>query len=96
MWNSAMPFASPPLQHRDTADPWFEQWRRRQAQKEYRRFASRFTTADAYKDDPHRSLSFHEHGEERARHAGEGKALTQKKEELRDRWHLPKNADIRP
>lgn len=89
-----MSFASPPFRHDDTADPWFEEWRRRQARKEYRRFVGRFASADGYKDDPHRTRTLHEYGEERAREGGRGEALAKKKEELRERWHLSSYADI--
>lgn len=90
-----MPFAPVPYRHKTEA--WkFEQWRRRQAQLEYRRFVGRFTSADHYKDDPHRRCSRFEHGEEVLRQYGGGKGLADIKDGLRERWSLPRNADIHP
>lgn len=77
---------------------WFEQWRRRHARQEYRRFLSHHTcgTADGYKDNPHRPQSPGEYNEEAVRRAGDPSTLTEKKRDLREKWNLPSTADIHP
>jgi len=89
-----MPFASPPVRDDRNAALHFEQWRRRQAQKQYARYVRQHSSADAYKDDPHRSLSPSEFAEDRLRATGRGEALSQKKASIKRRWALPRHANL--
>jgi len=75
----------------------FEQWRRKQATAELHEYIDHLPhySADGYKDDPHRDQSLHQYGANRARETGDGEALAEKKESLKDRWSLPSYAEIR-
>ena len=76
---------------------WFDEWKREQAKKEYRRWVDYLPhySADGYKDVPHRNQSLHQYGVDQARKAGDGDLLKEKKEQLRTRWSLASYVDIR-